>query len=162
MTVLILQPDLSTAYCTLICMKRFLNLAILPDAGVPHTISPARVCQIDKMCSNFYSKFLIWWPIELRTLGNFSFWSKNMCWPPSRGVSPPKVEIQSSRNYMLWVLWTCFSRRLAQCKRNQLNPTTLPGENVQNVVQFCCFGPMSKYPNICVCFGRFLLVGWSN
>ena len=34
----------------------------------------------------------------------------------------------------MWVVLTCVSRRLTQCKRNQFNPTTLPWENVQHVV----------------------------
>ena len=42
------------------------------------------------MYPNLYSKFLIWWPIDLRTLGFFLFWSTNICWPPSRGGQHPK------------------------------------------------------------------------
>ena len=33
---------------------------------------------------------------------------------------------------MLWVVYTCVSRSLNQQKMNQLNPITLPRENVQN------------------------------
>jgi hypothetical protein len=49
---------------------------------------------------------------------------------------------------------------MTQCKRNQLNPTTLPRENVQNMVGFSRFGPTPKYPNISARFGRFLWIGW--
>ena len=68
-----------------------------------------RVYQIDKMCPNFYSKFLIWWPIDLRTLGIFLFWSKNICWPPSRGVSTPKSGISKfSELYVVGTLHFCL------------------------------------------------------
>jgi hypothetical protein len=59
----------------------------------------------------------------------------------------------------MWVVLTCVSRCLTQCKRNQLNPTILPGENVQNVVGFCSFGQVWKYPDISARFGRFLKDG---
>ena len=36
-------------------------------------------------------------------------------------------------------------RNLTQCKRYPLNPITLPGENIQNVVPFCCFGPYQYF-----------------
>jgi hypothetical protein len=80
---------------------------------------------------------------------------------PQGGYSVKIVRIFLSPKYYLWVVLTCVSRNLTQCKRNQLNPITLPGENVQNVVQICCFCPSSKYPNIYAHFGRFLQVGWS-
>jgi hypothetical protein len=63
---------------------------------------------------------------------------------------------------MLWVLQTCISRRLAQCKRNWFNPIPLARENAQHVVRFCGFRLMSTYSNKSARFGRFLRTGWSD
>ena len=63
---------------------------------------------------------------------------------------------------MFWVLYTCVLRRLAPCKRNQLNPFTRQRENVQNVVRFSHFRSMTKYANISARFRRFPQTGWSD
>ena len=51
---------------------------------------------------------------------------------------------------------------MTQCKRNRFNPITLPRENVQNMVRFCCFRPTSTYSNNSAHFGRFLRTWWSD
>ena len=57
---------------------------------------------------------------------------------------------------------TCFSRSLTYCNRNQLNPTTLLWENVQNVPKYWDILAFAKISEIGPHFGCFLKAGWSD
>jgi hypothetical protein len=78
------------------------------------------------------------------------------------GFNPKKREIQSSCNNMLWVVYTCVSRHLNQQKRNQLNLTTPPRENVRNVHEFWDILMLTQNSKIGPRIVHFLLAGWSD
>ena len=92
------------------CCSRFLselcNSYIHLHVNCEGTI---RVCQITKMCSNLYSKYLMWWPIYLRTLGQFLFLPKNIVDGPSKGGQTPKSLISKfSELYDVGTLNLCL------------------------------------------------------
>ena len=81
---------------------------------------------------------------------------------PQKGYSVKKGVKLFSPKCPLWVVYTCISRCLNQCKRNQLNRITQSGVNVNYVVRFSCFWQISKYPIFGAHFGRFLWTGLSD
>jgi hypothetical protein len=52
-------------------------------------------CQIDKMCPKLYSKFRMWWPIDLRTLWHFCFLISYFSTPLKVGSVPPPTQKKS-------------------------------------------------------------------
>jgi hypothetical protein len=91
----------------------------------------------------------------MRVTGNLFFLPKKIFRGPTKGVNPNNSGISKLLKYYV-------VRCLNQRKRNQLNPITLPRENVVNVVGFCWFGQIPKYPNISAHFERFLPIQWSD
>jgi hypothetical protein len=66
-------------------------------------------CQITNMFSKFYSKYLMWWPIYLRTLGKILFLQKNIFEGPPKGGQSPKSEISKfSESYDVGTLNLCL------------------------------------------------------
>ena len=63
---------------------------------------------------------------------------------------------------MLLVVYTCVSRNLNPQKKNQLNPTTPPRENVLNVHEYWDILMLTKNSKIGPHIVHFLLAGWSD
>jgi hypothetical protein len=62
--------------------------------GVKASLKGVRVCKSPLRYEYIISKYLMWWPIYKRILGNIFFPSKNIFGGPPRGVNSEKVEFQ--------------------------------------------------------------------
>ena len=87
-------------------------------------------------CVKKHSSASIHWGKNLH-LAILNIWCLSfLCWLIFCLLS--NLSPQTVKSTSLWLLQSC--------KRNQLNPTTLPGENVQNVVQFAVLDQRRNIP----------------
>ena len=79
-----------------------------PSGTIPRfrlkNIGFGRVCKSPLSVQLNYSKYLMWWPIYKTTSGKHFFRQKIFFGVSQRGSTYKKVEFQSSRKYMLWVV----------------------------------------------------------
>ena len=105
-----------TASLTILDYCPFARMSLFFNSWISHlSVSKVLPCRVKlSLDSRVYKsplrssyhirKYLMWWAIYMRVMGNLFCWPKKIFRGPTKGVKPKQVEFHSSRNYMLWVL----------------------------------------------------------